>query len=202
MKPIIFSTPMVQATLREENPKTQTRRIVKPQPVGEVWKNRWGQWGDDYGGGSTWLKQRYSKGDVLYVRESWMPRGSELDTGWFDGEYAYKADYSDFDLDYIKRYRNAKWRPSIHMPKSAARIFLLVTDVRVEQVRQITEDDAKAEGVQIGRDNPGCGNSCVNYRTAFSLLWDSINAKRGYPWESNCWVWVYGFERIEKPEAT
>ena len=106
------------------------------------------------------------------------------------------------------------WKPSIFMPKEAARIFLKVTNVRVEKLQDISEEDAIAEGIavssKVGSDGhyyykdyndttdwPEVG--WMHASTSFQTLWQSINAKK-YPWESNPWVWVYDFERIEKPK--
>ncbi len=105
---------------------------------------------------------------------------------------------------------SSRWKPSIHMPKWAARLWLRVTEVRVERVREISDEDVKAEG--IGRFVDGCGwgwdrESCLSSEydgwgtpeRAFETLWDSINAKRGFGWETDPWVWVVTFERAEKP---
>lgn len=80
------------------------------------------------------------------------------------------------------------------MPKEIARIFLRVTDVRVERVQDITEQDAEREGVKSY-------DPMFSSKEEFAVLWDSLNAKRGYGWDKNPWVWVYTFERIEKPEG-
>jgi hypothetical protein len=99
------------------------------------------------------------------------------------------------------------------MPREAARIFLRVTDVRVERVQDISEEDAKAEGIVsywaephrddapfIGAAKELGADLCLTRREAFQQLWNHINAKRGYGWDTNPWVWVYTFERTEKPE--
>ena len=85
------------------------------------------------------------------------------------------------------------WRPSIHMPKLAARIWLEITRVQVEKVQDITEADAKAEGAE-----PVCGlDQKPDYRGGFYFLWDSINAKRGFGWDVNPWVWVVEFKVVK-----
>lgn len=104
-----------------------------------------------------------------------------------------------------------RWRSARFMPREVARIFLRVTAVRAERIQDITSDDARDEGVDIStgtpwpfsvaRDCHGAGMGLTRYQAVFVILWDSLNAKRGYPWSSNPWVWVYNFERCEKPEG-
>jgi hypothetical protein len=178
MKPILFSTEMVNAIL--DGRKTQTRRIVKPQPktIAHDSKNRLPMafWADN----SKWIKPKYQVGDIIWVRETWSKK---------DGHYFYKAGH-ELLIDsepLIKR-----WRPSIYMPREAARIFLRVTNVRVERLQEITEKDAKAEGV-ITND----AVKVSSYVYWFEMLWDDLNKKRGYGWETNPWVWVYELERVE-----
>jgi hypothetical protein len=101
-----------------------------------------------------------------------------------------------------------RWRPSIFMPREAARIFLRVTNVRVERLQEITEDEARAEGINWLDDacyennrwsptfnDPDSGGSPV-FRDGFKALWDSLNLKRGYGWDTNCWVWVIEFAKL------
>lgn len=165
-KPILFSTPMVQAIL--DGRKTMTRRVVKST---ESWVKEF-----------DLPKPKYQVGNVLWVRETWAP-------GCMGG-YIYKAGHQ-----YAERLQELKqWKPSIHMPKLAARMFLRVTDVRGERVQDITEDDAIAEGVQA-RNDTACGGTSA--RIAFAELWDSLNEKRGYGWSNNPWVWVYEFEVLK-----
>ena len=97
-----------------------------------------------------------------------------------------------------------RWRPSIHMPRWASRITLEITDVRVQRVQEISEDDAMAEGVSGGCLNCGmepCETTCrghePNYRDSFVWTWNSIYAKSGLGWEANPWVWALSFRRIE-----
>lgn len=89
-----------------------------------------------------------------------------------------------------------RWRPSIFMPRWASRITLEITNIRAERLQEITEDDAKAEGPNQHHSWPD--NYYCTWIGAFHALWDSINAKRGYPWESNPWVWVIEFRRIKQ----
>ena len=182
-KPILFSTPMVQAILHEK--KTQTRRVIKPQPTNPRY-NCIGWLGWEDGHGYKIQPQPHSVGDILWVRETWAD-------GCMSG-YIYKAGHEYADrLDDLKQ-----WRPSIFMPKEACRIFLRVTDVRVERVRDISEADATSEGVKNYHDSKG-NITTKNKVEAFRHLWDYLNEKRGFGWDTNPWVWVYTFERVEKP---
>ena len=196
-KPILFNTEMVRAIL--DGRKTQTRRIAKNIPpethrieqINEYeFEAYWGGYMPDieaFVDGSTTIKPRYQVGDILWVRETWRVCPS--------GIYCYKA-IGDCDTcsSTGENTFNIKWRPSIFMPREAARIFLRVTNVRVERVQEITEKDAKAEGV-ITND----AVKVSSYVYWFEMLWDDLNKKRGYGWNTNLWVWVYEFERVEKP---
>lgn len=126
------------------------------------------------------------KGDILYVRETWCKNG---DT------YLYKA-----GCLHLQGNMWIKWHPSIHMPKSAARIFLRVTDVRVERLQDITDKEAKKEGVIAETNNSG-----LMHKLLFLRLWDTTvdmeNHYMDHSWGSNPWVWVIEFERISKEEA-
>ena len=229
MKPIIFSTEMTRAIL--DGRKTQTRRVVSPQPFYDLKQKENGKWcewwslGADIHTGSEWgyeHKPKYHKGNVLYVLEAWRL------TGTLAEPYAYMADEESLPLigeNGELLSIQYKWRPSIHMPKAAARIFLRVTDVRVERVQSISEDDCSAEGISEHENDvnpPQCAYVVHDRQTLgaigacyhepslyckekmqwcepigrFRMLWDRINAKRGYPWESNPWCWCYEFERI------
>ena len=195
MKPIIFSTPMERAIL--EGRKTQTRRVIKIDDAPENWKI-------SIAGTSIVRTEpydvklpRYAAGDILWVRETWAKRIHS------DNRYYYKADNN---LGAIFNREDDKWRSPIFMPREAARIFLQVTNVRVERLQDITEEDAIAEGLNIGTvDNEKYAKNNA-YRlladnlpvAMFADLWDSLNAKRGYGWEKNPWVWVIEFEKISK----
>ncbi|HUU40495.1 MAG TPA: hypothetical protein VMW42_06130 [Desulfatiglandales bacterium] len=192
--PIIFSGPMVRAIL--DGRKTQTRRVIKPQPEivdkePRYRKNTWALWSDKipkYKGGLI-VSCPYGKpGDLLYVKETWRPIASSE-------QLLYRADiYNVMAWDEF-----GKWHPSIHMPRWASRITLEITDVRVERVQEISEENAIAEGVQgniYGEDmgiSPRVDSHSV--RINFMDLWDSINLKRGYGWDVNPWVWVLGFKK-------
>ena len=149
-------------------------------------------------------KAKYQVGDILWVRETW--KISPEQCTW--QKYSYKADYP-YLLSEL-----GKWKPSIHMPKKAARIFLKVTNVRVERLHDISEADAIAEGVRLDPDfgywcsecsKKGHGASIIcedgffkTAKEAFRSLWISINGLDS--WEQNPYVWVYDFERIKKPQ--
>jgi len=191
-RPIIFSGEMVRAIL--DGRKTQTRRVVKPQynhQVVDVRKNASGEWcghaRGEPGIRRGWCTCPYGvPGDRLWVRETWAAPAAwdnapprlipEPQPIW------YRCTGS------ASVYQPGRWRPSIHMPRWASRITLEVLSVRVERVQGITEGDARAEGVGLGL--PTEGLSCY---TMFGRLWDTINAKRGYSWESNPWAWVVEF---------
>jgi hypothetical protein len=185
-KPIIFSTPMVHTIL--DGRKTMTRRVIKPQPERYLSKDARNRvpmavWVDN----EKWVKSPYQPGDILWVRETWCRVGEDVKPIHLNleqihfGQILYKAD--GFDISGI-----GKWRPSIFMPKEAARIFLRITGVRAERVQDITAHDAIREGME----------SEIPFDTVdeFKELWNNLNAKRGYSWESNPWVWVISFERV------
>jgi hypothetical protein len=181
-KPILFSGEMVRAIL--DGRKTQTRRVMKPQP--RQLENH------------IAIKNRkrhcpYGKpGDLLWVRETWASHEYMDDTRPSDFTKSaqmlplwYRANNQMYN------FNQGKWRPSIFMPRWASRITLRVTDVRVERVQDISEADARAEGVLKAG---GASLSLYAARHHFSQLWDRINAKRGYGWDINPWVWVVEFE--------
>jgi len=215
IKPILFSTPMVQAIL--DGRKTMTRRVVKfPRYIrddGErlILLEDGGGYSDDWTIKSLLanghMSQPYSPSDILWVRETWC----NINKPEFAPEYYYKADAINAE-DYDST--EWKWRPSIFMPRESARTWLRVTDVRVERVQDITENDAMAEGCSgvvcehSNSINGGCSD-CMNTgwleppELEFMDLWDSLNAKRGYGWDANPWVWVISFKQCEMPpEAT
>ena len=147
-------------------------------------------WGiDKYGGNIQYAKPPYQVGDILWVRETWCDRW--LPDGFLQGNnrYGYKADgtpsYGYWGND--NQCKNNVWRPSIHMPKVAARIFLKVTNVKVHRVQDITEDESKKEGIKE--------NFPPFMIDTFRDLRDSLYKN----WSKNPWVWVIEFERINKP---
>ncbi len=185
-RPILFNTEMVRAIL--EGRKTCTRRVLKQpfevHPNGYITKSRGNERLCPY-------IPPYQPGDILYVRETWC-KGSY---GNEKEKYYYKADDNNFFCT---------WHPSIHMPKEAARIWLKVTDVRVERLQEITDDGAKAEGANW-KNGKNVGWEEKMRRTAverFAEIWNSTIKKSDldrYGWDVNPWVWVVEFERCEKP---
>ena len=205
---ILFNTEMVKAIL--DGRKTCTRRVVK----GYIPKDA--EFGytaftpkdsiscrgifeaDHQEYGEKFFKLPYQRGDILYVRETW----SEVE----EGTYIYKADDKSEDLPGFKDSSKLIYRPSIHMPKEAARIWLKVTNVRVERLQDITEAEVILE---VAIDNRGFIHSPDNEydyvhtaREHFIDIWNST-IKKGdraiYGWNANPFVWVIEFERYEKP---
>ena len=230
IKPILFHTEMVRAIL--EGRKSCTRRLVKPQPDGKhtfplgfvtdsTEKKEVGCFGfgiDECGGSIKHVKPPYQPGDILYVRETWErfecwncdgdergncpkePKKSVLNKTC--GCYMYRA------TDEISG--DAKWHPSIHMPKEAARIWLKVTNVRVERLQECGEGwciDIEKEGIATPQDpilyiSDDAFHDAL--RMEFQKTWDSTIKKSDldrYGWNANPWVWVIEFERCDKPES-
>lgn len=209
IKPILFNTEMVRAIL--DGRKDATRRIVKGFiPDDAVWGytaftpkgyiSCRGTFADGYG--EKFFKLPCDPGDILYVRESvFQGVGRYLDVSGetvcvLTNYFEYYADGLHEKDHWKDKYENT-WmhrRPSIHMPKEAARIWLKVTDVRVERLQDMTDDDAEAEG-------------CFDYTSTalgFPDVWDSTIKKSDldrYGWDANPWVWVIEFERCEKPKG-
>ena len=207
IKPILFNTEMVRAIL--DGRKTCTRRVIElPEnmdgvPVGKSGDSS-NPLGFMYPGGIK--RPPYQPGDILYVRETWCALPVN-EAGHMRGHSIY---YYRADGDLRPEGWRGKWRPSIHMPKEAARIWLKVTDVRVERLQKITEDGCIAEGIYpsncrgcnatFGCD--ACPDEGYNEVDGFADLWNSTIKKSDldrYSWDANPWVWVIGFERCEKP---
>lgn len=200
MKPILFNTEMVRAI--QNGTKTVTRRVLKPQPK----KNETGVWifKDCYwingiiGLHSNKMDEYapYKQNDILWVRETWRKDVNR---------YMYKADYSDNE----KFYRGGeevsiKWCPSIHMPKEAARIFLRVTNVRVEKLQDITPEQIDEEGCKEYGYSVETGKLMPSSPCYFSIVWNGTIRKSDraiYGWDANPYVFVISFERISKNEA-
>lgn len=195
-KPIIFSTDMVKAILAGR--KSQTRRVVKPQPPHATFHRRMGEFGCDIEvADGYYMNPPIKPDDTLWVRETWCKFGDIIGVNEDADVYYYKADYSCPVDKSIKR-----WRPSIHMPREASRISLLVKNIRVERLQDITPYDAWNEGCRIGNSLPWeqhipeLQQQCRD--VVFRGLWDSINAKRGFGWATNPFCWVISFEVIKK----
>lgn len=197
---------MVQAI--DQNRKFHTRRIQGLEKINQNpsswhyqkyggmaigphtgWKHQfWDGTGRGYFNGE--IKPKYNEGDILWVRETW----AKTEIG-----FVYKAKTCGND-----KPKNG-WKPSIFMPKEAARFFLKVTGVKAERLQDISREDAIAEGIErfddatfwyknyLNQPLPGCSNPI----TSFQTLWMSINGVES--WQSNPWVWVYEFKKIAKP---
>jgi hypothetical protein len=217
-RPILFSAPMVKAI--RAGLKTQTRRVVTPQPEpipldqrcrADLGATHW--WPShlcksmvttrDMGG----LSPHGARGDHLWVRETWrVPK-------WLNDRAPSAMPPDIRGVSYVAdeppSLNYGKTRVAIHMPRWASRILLAVESMRVERVQEISEVDAKAEGVDpwiIGHGpvsralhaSDGSGRGTYDYRNGFEHLWDSINGARpGCSWEANPWVWVIGFRVLE-----
>ena len=218
-KPILFNMDMVQAVL--DGTKTVTRRVVKLKydnthhqmktdkygtRLIEIQNDVEGEtWGRNPDGG-TWHKllgyiepqPPYKKRDIMYVRETWC----NINRDGTEPDYYYFADRricEDYDeSEWV-------WRPSIHMPKDAARIWLKVTNVAVERLHDMTLNDFLSEGVVLRPEafnDPD--NAYLQAREIFKGIWDSTVPKKQlarYGWDANPWVWAVKFERCVKPEA-
>ena len=254
-RPILFSGPMVRAIL--DGRKTQTRRVLKPQPTwvdtqeGGHWylrgyERRGGSLRNVYGGGfdpaeyakserGAWFSGSgcpYGQpGDRLWVRETFqicsnfhvdcrddkppfsdgrpVKRNNDPDYPVWEQCYYAASDKCPELLSPETEEIEARWRPSIHMPRWASRILLEIVSVRVERLQDISEADAKAEGAQFDAwVNANTGNDLDDFtlsdsidgpwchRNGFANLWQSINGPES--WQANPWVWVIEFKRVEK----
>lgn len=200
IKPILFNTEMVQAIM--DGRKSCTRRVAKPQweecPHCKYVHNEYIY---DEMAENVYCarcgypleperRSPYQPEDILYVRETWHRYTKRVGKGegcHLEEHYGYKASIANSED------AEEPWKPSIHMPKKAARIWLNVTNVRVERLQDMTDDDAEAEG-------------CFDYTSTalgFPDVWDSTIKKSNldsYGWDANPWVWVIEFERCEKPK--
>ena len=183
--PIVFNSQMVQAILAGN--KTQTRQVVTPQPDPDgLSKLIDGPWQDtnekDY-------KCPYGHtGDRLWVREPWQVWTEFNDTNANNLPQEARENIN-FPANGI--IWDARKRPPVHMPRWASRITLEITGVRVERLQDISERDAKAEGMK-----PETNNSRHMHRSLFRKLWNN-RAKRGWGWDVNPWVWVIKFKRVD-----
>lgn len=195
-RPIIFSGEMVRAIL--EGRKTQTRRAIKPQPPKGHW---WAETEGDMQLAAIYYPGERGRsgcpygvpGDRLWVREAWQhcPRCGGINWRACGNENGTVCQHCDESL-------SIRWKSPIHMFKDYARIWLEITGVRMERLQDITMGQIAAEGVSFDwcevRPYP---EKVMLQRKAFRELWNSLNAKRGYGWEANPWVWAVQFETAE-----
>ncbi|MCW9321888.1 hypothetical protein LAV69_00995 [Klebsiella quasipneumoniae subsp. quasipneumoniae] len=214
---MIFNGEMTRAIL--DGRKTQTRRIMKPQPepcprgghwwpsnvfktmlhVEEEMQNSEGGWGGLAGDACPFG----DLGDRIWVRETWAEAGASA-----PDLKLYRANYPEHVpsiYENVPLAEEIRWTPSIHMPRWASRILLEITDVRVERLNAISEEDAEAEGIDMEAlyDSQDCYDCIADHNMtgrptvtgAFKYLWESIYGEEG--WKSNPWVWVIEFKRVE-----
>jgi len=207
IRPILFSTPMVQAILDKR--KTQTRRIIKPQPIvsdGEYSFQL--KKGVELTGSVVEINSshlglisfgKYQIGDIIWVRETWQYSD--------DLEHPYLYKQKELEEWLPEFFKRMTWRPSIFMPKEVCRIFLECTNVRVERLNDISEKDAIAEGVEKHSDfgstgyilytEPEAAHTDIDAVWSFESLWETINGKKS--WDDNPFVFVYDFKLTECP---
>lgn len=215
-RPILFSGPMVRAILGGS--KTQTRRIIKPQPPRIMQAPR----GHEFSvAGHDHYCPYGQPGDRLWVREAYALLADPGSLTSWDGQIPderptpartqlghiptpiYRVDGERPDVK-SQLGRALRWRPGIHMPRWASRITLEVTGIRVERLQDISEEDAQAEGVEAAGGFMATGGRWQNYlpdgpsmamaRESFRSLWEKINGPAS--WAANPWVWVVSFRRI------
>jgi hypothetical protein len=217
-RPILFSAEMVRAIL--DGRKTQTRRLMKVQPYPDsiVTVEHYHQtvidrhgdmqpgkeiFGAHWDDGEFGLRCPYgAPGDQLWVRETWAPLADcvVLNCAYYraDGEHVTLIDGDGFTQTNRDGSEKSAWRPSIHMPRWASRITLRITDIRVERLQDISEDDALAEGApRLLWDGEGAfyDSPTGQHRVGFAGLWNHINGPGA--WDANPWVWVVAFERVK-----
>ena len=211
-KPIIFNNQMVRAIL--DGKKTETRRVIKPQPCMQLFysyagfgaghwcypsESGWKYWGEQFKrpddfpkeeAGNLWNPPFRADG-ILYVRETFSPMYKDKTSDEIVG-YMYKEqtleEYDAMHPDGNEYYWPGKWKPSIHMPKEAARIWMKINKVRVERLQEITEHSIEKEGLTSFDE--------------FQKLWNSTVFRKElerYGWAANPWVWVVSFERVPTP---
>lgn len=232
--PIIFSTPMITAILNGS--KVQTRRIIKPQPIpqsgspfGFAMASNDFEWPENKSfqcgtvsckkaGPDGWVKRnsKWEIGDMLWVRETWVRHNRSKFMHYLcfqSGQlwYKYRAEGKEnYDIG-----EKIKWKPSIFMPREASRIILKITDIKVERLQDISEEDARKEGVMPTKYTSTVFKSFLGYKNyypqdaedkgvlktakeSFKTLWHSINGEES--WNHNPWVWAISFSPIKTPQ--
>lgn len=221
-KPILFNSEMVRAIL--DGRKTQTRRVIKPQPIGVIHEDEGGH--IEYKGIQLDFESDLAHycpygvvGDRLWVREGWRCTGGGdlrnviyradgdsamsfcgVDDGRTGILHVSEPHWAEWDRLVYKTRRGCNWRSPIHMFKWAARLWLEITGIRVERVQDISLEDCYAEGIQsqFSADYVNPNNEPITpLIRRFHTLWDSINDKRGFGWDKNCYVWVVEFRKVK-----
>jgi hypothetical protein len=205
--PIIFGADMVAAILRGD--KTQTRRVIKPQPPAEIEEflpaDPEGFWGFNHDNRPTLcIHCPYGEiGDRLWLREAWSYYEHEtlFDCIRYKADgYCRKPDFARMTEEQCGAFEmhcdgcgcaDHRWRSPIHMPRWASRITLEIAGLRVERLQDISEEDAQAEGVTESIVLPG---DCGSFVASFGYLWESIHGAGS--WAENPWVWVIEFKRV------
>ena len=229
-KGILFNTEMIRAIM--DGRKTQTRRPIRPQPMGrlcysmagsnagkwgymtEICRKAWGYSGDDILQDPTkedlekhWTPPCHTD-DLLYVRETWFYESHmedltagepDLPSGRYKHRYVYYADQPDYPVNV--GVGATGWRPSIHMPKEAARIWLKVTNVSIQRLKEITDEDAIAEGFEADETFKAHERFAMTWNSVYGF-WkaDGLGMRHSTTenWASNPWVWVISFEQIDR----
>ncbi len=209
-RPILFSAPMVRALL--DGRKSQTRRVLKDVPIfspdyDEQWRQQllspggglpdyWSWWSTPAHSPSTYHFQHvlYASGDRLWVREAWRCNGWATDVATIFYQASEGDGYTAMCEQYPVAGKRAlrvdgKWRPSIHMPRWVSRLTLIVTDVRVQRLQDISEADAEAEGI----GSPEIAHFGCSIK-AFAALWNSLSRTDEAAWDANPWVVAVSFE--------
>lgn len=198
MKQILFKTEMVKAILDGE--KTVTRRVVKKGEADAVLSSPFRMENPDIPDDrfiNCLCTAPCEIGDILYVRETWA---LQMGIYWYKAGLVIDENGRDAHGTEVPQ----KWRPSIHMPKKAARIFLRVIDVRVERLQDITSGQIDAEGCKEWAYSAKTGELLPSGPSFFRIKWDRTIKPSDLPfygWEANPWVWVIEFERISREEA-
>lgn len=201
MKGIIFRGDHVLRIL--DGRKTQTRRLLKPAPAYPdswndiVWSFEDGLMPGTRTGASLpciTRKPRYIPGETLYCKETWLR--FDMDHVIGGKKYAYRAD-ATHDGECARKSYGYKWKSAMMMPEWASRCHIKITEIRVQRLQEISEEDAESEGAPLvdevsGRES--LDKTRGSYRLGFRAMWDSINPK--HPWANNEWVWVYGLEKV------
>jgi len=217
MKGILFTPDNIRAI--REHRKTQTRRLHGLKVVNESpdsWhladfyqstggNNKWWAWFSKDGAGDKpyLIMPRYQPTETVYLKEAWKVIDIDtrtLDDPMFHVKVEYKDGYCDWGFHVPRKTKFTipdKWHSPMFLPEGAARDFITITDVKPERLRDISEEDAIAEGMTLVKEQD-CGpmEFPISPQAQFQLLWDSINRK-DYPWGSNPWVWAYKFELTE-----